>query len=569
MPSPLRSRASRLTATVALLGASLPGTAGAQDARSAQPGAATLTAAQWREDLRTMMDRLPSLHNNLYHATSKASFDSAARELDARIPTLSREEIVMEMARIVALAGDGHTNIYPTRDAAIGFHALPVALYLFRDGLYVRAADSAHAELVGARVVRIGSASADEALARIRPYVGRENDMGIRYFAPHLLAMPEVLHALHLTPNADGVDLELETRQGRRTVRLAPTRLADLMAGDTDRSWRRKAGWVDARDAATAPTPLWLRIAPDTVLWWFTTVPGTHAVYAQLNQIRDADTKTLDQFADELLAYIDTAAVDRLVLDLRLDRGGNGGRRMGLVRGLLRQPKVNAPGKLLVLIGRATFSAAQFLVDDLDKYSHAVFVGEPTASRGNHYGDSRQIKLPNSGITVRASVYYWQDWAPTDDRPWTAPEVAAELTFAAYAANQDPALEAALAYQPAPPLADRMRTALAADDTLRALALLGSFRADDANAYADVHSQLDAAALWFYDRKDVARATWMFALAAREFPGAARAHRNLAAMYQRAGRPDLERRELGQVLRIEPGDAESQQRLRELGPTGP
>src|SRR5688572_12561378 len=67
----------------------------------------TLTPEQWREDLRTMMDELPRQHRNLYHTTSAETFDSAAKALHARIPTLGRHEVILEMARIVALAGDG------------------------------------------------------------------------------------------------------------------------------------------------------------------------------------------------------------------------------------------------------------------------------------------------------------------------------------------------------------------------------------------------------------------------------------------------------------------------------
>src|SRR5687767_12953144 len=63
----------------------------------------TLTTEQWRGDLRVMMEELPQRHRNLYHTTSAATFDSAAKALHARIPTLARHEIILEMARIVAL----------------------------------------------------------------------------------------------------------------------------------------------------------------------------------------------------------------------------------------------------------------------------------------------------------------------------------------------------------------------------------------------------------------------------------------------------------------------------------
>ena len=523
-----------------------------------------LTTDQWRADLRTMMEALPRVHRNLYHTTSKQAFDSAAAALDARIPTLARHQIILEMARIVALAGDGHTNIYPTRDPAIGFQTLPIAMYLFSDGLYIRSAHQSQASLAGARVVRIGDASPDEALRRVRDVVGRDNEMGARYFAPHLLAMPEVLHALGLAPGVDSARFEVEDASGsRRTVWLRPIGPAPLMAGDTDRSWRRRAAWVDARVGTAATDPLWLREAPDTTLWWFTTVPGTHTVYAQLNQIRDGAAATLEDFTTRLLGRLDSADVDRLVLDLRLDRGGNGELRAPLVRGLVKS-RVNHRGGLYVLMGRATFSAAQFLLDDLDSFSDAVFVGEPSGSKGNAYGDSRQIKLPNSGVTVRASIYYWQHWSPSDTRQWTAPDLAAPLSFADYRANRDPALAAALEDRGAPTLSVIVRDLVAAGDTAGARVAVDRFRADLAHRYADAHPLLDDAALHFYRRHDLPRATWIFALAAAEYPDVLRAHTNLAAMYQESHRAAEERAVWERVLRLAPGNGEAIARLRQL-----
>ena len=83
-------------------------------------------------------------HRNLYHTVSRERFDSAVAALDRRIPRLERHQVIVELARIVALVGDGHTNIAPTRDSAIGFRTLPVKLYLFSDGLFIRAADRQH-----------------------------------------------------------------------------------------------------------------------------------------------------------------------------------------------------------------------------------------------------------------------------------------------------------------------------------------------------------------------------------------------------------------------------------------
>jgi hypothetical protein len=47
-----------------------------------------------------------------------------------------------------------------------------------------------------------------------------------------------------------------------------------------------------------------------------------------------------------------------------------------------------------------------------------LFVGEPTASSPNHYGDNAPVVLPNSKLTVRLSTLWWQDIDPRDTGVW-------------------------------------------------------------------------------------------------------------------------------------------------------
>ena len=60
---------------------------------------------------------------------------------------------------------------------------------------------------------------------------------------------------------------------------------------------------------------------------------------------------------------------------------------------------------------------------DLEKHTNAIFVGEPAGARPNHYGDSRKIRLPNSGLTLRVSTLYWQYAGPKDDRSSVPPQI--------------------------------------------------------------------------------------------------------------------------------------------------
>ena len=83
------------------------------------------------------------------------------------------------------------------------------------------------------------------------------------------------------------------------------------------------------------------------------------------------------------------------------------------------------------------------LLCDLEKFTPAVFVGETSGASPNGYGDSRRVRLPNTGLTVRVSTLYWQYWDPRDDRQWIEPGIRAPLTSEDYRAGRDPALEVA------------------------------------------------------------------------------------------------------------------------------
>ena len=166
--------------------------------------------------------------------------------------------MIVELARIVALVGDGHTNVAPTRDPKIGFHTYPVRLYFFKDGLFIRSAAKAQADLVGAKVVRIGRLTADEAYLAVRGLIGRDNEMNARFFAPFLLAMPEVLHAIGAIDEPDAAPLLLEQAGTRTVTVLHPSGLAPMMPSDTDVSWMQEDGWVDMRGSDGPRTPVWL-----------------------------------------------------------------------------------------------------------------------------------------------------------------------------------------------------------------------------------------------------------------------------------------------------------------------
>jgi hypothetical protein len=401
----------------------------------------TADVRRWREDLAFLRKEMPAHHANLFHDMSPAQFDSALRSIEARLPTMARHQVIVELQKLDAMVGDGHSNVSPWRDSVIGFHTLPVALYWFEEGIIVRSADSAHANLLGARLVMINGRTIDSVVARIRPLISHDNEMGIRAFVPFFIMMPEILQATGIVSNMSAMPFTFELNGKRMTETLRPAGLFPMLTGDADRSWIARPGGVDAR--YKAPTPLWL--SDPTNIYWYKYLPDEHTLYCQINTIQQKSTDSLSAFMARAIAAAESTNADKFVLDLRLNGGGNGDFNKQIMLPLIKS-KYDRPGHLYVLTGRRTWSAAQMLVTELMKYTTAIFVGEPTASHGNHFGDSYRIVMPNSGVTVRVSTLWHQYLDSRDKRLMIDPDIRAPLTFADYVTGRDPALLAISAH---------------------------------------------------------------------------------------------------------------------------
>ncbi len=389
---------------------------------------------RWNEDLDVVAREMPAVHANLFHTLGRQQFDEAIGDIRRRLPTLARHQVVVELLRLAAAIGDGHTMVAPWRDP-VGFQTLPVSLYRFADGYYVRAAVRDQTGVLGARVTHVGGAPVDAAEERVASLIGRDNDMGVLMYAPILLAMPEVLHAVGLSDDPQAAMLTVEVDGLPHSVSLAGVGPFPDLSGGADKWWGSRDGWVDLRDRA--PVPLWLCRLTES--YWFSHVPEGELLYCQFNEIQERG-EDFGAFFARALAAADSFDARRFVLDLRHNGGGDGDLNRTIVRALLRS-RFDERGRLFVITSRRTFSAAQMLICDLEKWTSPIFVGEPSASRDNHYGDSKLLVLPNLRITVRVSTLWWQ-WDPRLSRPWIDVDIPAPLTIDAYRAGRDPALEA-------------------------------------------------------------------------------------------------------------------------------
>ncbi len=524
----------------------------------------TATAAKWREDLRYFAAEMPKRHKNLFHLMTRDQFETAVRNLDERIPRLTQNQIIVELQRIVAMIRDGHTRIqdFPF-GPKIGFRSYPIYLYQYKDGLFVQAADPAYKDAVGARVIKIGNAATEQAWAKITDLVCRDgdNEMSIKAIAPVLVVTPEILQAVGIVDDPENASFTFERNGRQQTIVLKPA--ADRPLANHGPTWRKPANWTDARDAATAPTPLWEKDQQN--FFWFEYLSQSRTVYVQYNAVADKPNETVAAFANRLFDFVNANSVDRLVLDVRLNGGGNNFLNRPLLRGIIRTTKIDQPGKLFVILGRQTFSAAQDFVDELENYTNVIFVGEPTGESPNQFGDPASVVLPNSGLTIRASTLWWQFTDPRDTRKWTGPKIAAELTSADYRNNVDPAMNAILNYVPKKGLIEQLREAFDANNSARAIDAYRAFKADPENVYVETEALINRLGYALMAKKKFAQAIEALKLNVESYPLSANVYDSLGEAYMMNGEKELAISSYKKSLELNPanqGAIEALTRLR-------
>lgn len=392
----------------------------------------------WRHDLSFLETEIKRMHYHPFHKISQADFEREAERIRAEIPRLTDNQVIVRIMRLMSLIGDGHTGTFPDLTGRWP-DALPIQFGLFQEGLFVISADAKYADLVGTQVLRIGELTPEQVTQAVKPIISEDNEQGITRAVVNFIRYPQVLNGLGLQSQSDRIELTVRDADGK-------TRTASVVAEQIDSRFDRIFGhpkWTQVYEKTPGPMPLYLKDRRTN--YWFERLPNSKTVYFQFNLVVNSPTESLSAFVERLFKFVDENDIDKLIIDMRWNNGGNAMMLMPLVNGLVRS-KVNRPGRLFVIVGRYTFSAAIPAAAWIERHTNAIFVGEPTPSGPNVIAESNIITLPYSRVPVSISDFFWQGSWPNDRRAWIAPLHFVPPSFDAFKAKRDPALELILTY---------------------------------------------------------------------------------------------------------------------------
>lgn len=380
--------------------------------------------ARWQEDLKVFAERFSKGQKDFDKLYPKDQFNQELDAIRKDAPQLSDGEITLRLMRLVATGHVAHTEV----GLPLEFHKLPLRFSWFSDGLGVISASQEFTQAIGTRVVSIGSMTPQQVEAEAAPFISHENEAGLHQRSAQFMRFGEFLHHLKLD-DADGRVILTLTKPGGESFTLTLTPAPG------------KLGLVTAFDALHIPTPLY-RKNPGS-FYWYEYLPESQTLYIQYNQCANDPKLSFVDFTKQMFAAVDSQAVQRTIVDIQSNGGGDSRIIHPLESALKDRPKLSARGHLYVLMGPATFSSGLYAAVDFRDDFHAILVGEPLGEDLDTYGEIKSFKLPNSGLEIIYSTKYFR-FLKDSGSPALAPDVLVTRSLEDYLAGRDPVLDEAI-----------------------------------------------------------------------------------------------------------------------------
>jgi len=404
---------------------------------SQQTRTKTFSDEKWQEDISYLLDNLEKVHVNPYHTASKTNIELALNDLKGKVPRLGENEILARIAEAVAMIGDGHSainifNMHNNGMPSYPLHFFPIKLYMFSDGLYAVEGDPAYKDLFGSRVTKLNGRDINEVIGVIEKLVPRDNEYSLLNNLPYYLVISEFLNGMGIIEDPNELKVTAISKDGSEVnVTVKAAEMKNMHHGHGTGSDKS--------------LPLYMRNSEKN--YWYEYLPESKTLYINYRRVLIDPADSLRNLCKRLEEFVSTADIKRTVIDIRNNDGGNNGTCQPFVNMISRSSKMNVKGRLFIVTGRQTFSAASYLLTKLEFNTAAIIAGEPTGASPNHYGDNRPIVLPNSNLEIRLSSIFWQNSFEGDKRRSTEPELAVEMSSQDYFSGRDPVIDAILKYE--------------------------------------------------------------------------------------------------------------------------
>ncbi len=385
------------------------------------PSPADTVQGRWQQDLHYLASELPRLHINAFHSISKEAFEREVARIDSLIPNLKPREIKVELTKLVALIGDGHTRF----DWLSTSYSLvvPLQLYWLRDGLFVTGTIDKYKQILGTRVIGIASTTIEQAYEKICQLIPRECEGFLLDKSANYLTKVDNLYSLGIANNTDSVQFVFETK-GNDTVAIY---LAT--------SYK----YNSASYYSLPENPPLYRTRTD-LEYWSEYFKEINTLYLKYNAF--INPASFPKFSDKFWQMVEDSSIEFVIIDFRDNEGGFSYCFDSFFDHILTHDNINQKNHLYVLVNRGSFSSASQYAFQIRQATNALLAGEEMGNATSSYGEVRYFKLPNSGIKISYCIKYFVDWP--DSLPPFKIDIPVTPSSDEYFSGEDPVLDSVI-----------------------------------------------------------------------------------------------------------------------------
>jgi len=388
--------------------------------------------AEWIEDLHYLADKMVQKHANLYALISEEIMAESVRQIQARLQGMDDKLIPMEFFRLAALPNDCHTFPFIMMPA-FDLHSFPLKVYYFPEGLHVVDAGRDYKDLIGARILKIGSMDVEDIFNKFPLFLAAENTFSYKERFTYMVMMAEWLLYHDIIQETDQAEFTFIRSNKDKVILTIPS-----VKFYQHFLW---SGYFPVKNEAA---PVFTNPRED--YYNYKLLEDNKTLYIQFNQSMDQPGReTAAEFTARLRKEIDSIDLERCIVDLRNNDGGSPVWD-SLLQFLKAHEKFNRHGALFVLIGRRTFSSAVIFATRLQLQTNAILVGEPTGQGPVFYSGPDLIDLPHSRLPFSISRRLTVAGLPFDPRKAVYPDLPVEYMLSDFLAGSDPVLQTALKY---------------------------------------------------------------------------------------------------------------------------
>jgi hypothetical protein len=370
---------------------------------TAHVGGASNAASRQREDFDYFRSYFEL--NRTFTVQSQARAEQLLAQYRERSGSLSDAQFDLAIAQMAALADNGHSRIQPG-PLSRRHNRLPCRFYHFDDGYRIIRARPACAELLGAKVLQLDGHPIEDIADGMFQYFGGPRNHYDQFAAVFFLESPELLNAAGLAVAADRLVLHVLLRDGATRDVTVVAEPADAAAPRvySDEYLSPKhienepADWM-ALLAPDAPLPLFLRdYSAEPFQAEYRSDEGIY--YAQFRSNEDEPGHPIGAFVTRIEREIAADRPRTIVLDLRLDQGGNFTTTASLMKHLTKL--ASSVDHVYVLTSAWTFSAGIVSVALLKEHGggRVTLIGAPVGDRIRLWAEGGSMQLPNSGLMI-------------------------------------------------------------------------------------------------------------------------------------------------------------------------